>query len=90
MTKWVIEDELHAEWHGEFDDISDALAELRRRAQIPWDDEPNQAPCQSWRTCGRRYEIIEFDDAQSHWRELRRMLALEISASGTQWHSPPS
>lgn len=89
MAKWVIEDEAHAEWHGSFDNIGAALAELRRRADISWDHEPNQAPCQGWRTCGRRYEIIEFDDTQSPWRELRRMPALEISAAGPQWHCAP-
>jgi len=89
MAKWVIEDEVHSEWHGEFDDLGGALTELRRRAQIPWDQVPNQAPCQSWRTCGRQYEIIEFDDTESPWREVRRTLALEISASGAQWHSAP-
>ncbi|MDT7602765.1 MAG: hypothetical protein QOF61_762 [Acidobacteriota bacterium] len=89
MAKWVIEDEAHSEWQGEFDTLSGALAELRRRAEIPWDQEPNQAPCQSWRTCGRRYEIIEFDATELPWRELSRTLALEISASATKWHSAP-
>jgi hypothetical protein len=87
MTKWVIEDELHAESQGEFGDVAEALTELRRLAHIPWDQEPNQAPCQSWRTCGRKYELVEFDDGQTPWKELRRTLALEISASGVQWHS---
>ena len=89
MTKWIIEDEMHAERQGEFDTFGDALAELRRRAEIPWDQEPNQAPCQSWRTCVRRYEIIEFDLTESPWRELSRALALEISASGVQWRIAP-
>jgi hypothetical protein len=88
MATFVIEDELHAEHHGEFTTFNDAVRELRRRAQIPWDREPNQAPCQSWRTCGRSYEIIEYDDIQTPWRELRRKSALEISAEGVVWHEP--
>ena len=51
---FVIEDESHAEWAGEFATFEEALAELKRRASLPWDEAPNQAPCTSWRTCGRR------------------------------------
>jgi len=87
--KWILEDELHAERNGEFDNFDDLLAELRRRAEIPWDQEPNRAPCQSWRTCKRRYEFIEMSGDESSWREFRRTLALEISASGVQWHIAP-
>jgi hypothetical protein len=65
MTMFVIEDELHAEHHGQFAASEDALTELRRRAKIPWDAEPNQAPCQSGATCGRAYGVIEFDDTQN-------------------------
>jgi hypothetical protein len=55
---FVIEDELHAEPQaGEFRSLADAVAELKRRALVPWDQEPNRAPCDGWRTCGRSYEI---------------------------------
>ena len=86
MTKFVIEDELHAEWQGEFASEQEALVELRRRAQLPWDQPPNQAPCMSWRTCGRDYYVIEFDDSREPWRELKRTKVLEISASEVKWH----
>jgi hypothetical protein len=83
---FIIEDELHAEQQeGEFATFDDALSELRRRAKIPWDAAPNQAPCTSWRTCGRRYEVIECDTSQSPWRELQRVVVLEISAEGVHW-----
>ncbi len=88
MAKFVIEDELHAEHHGEFAELADVMLELRRRAEIPWDQEPNQAPCQSWATCGRTYEVIEFDDTHTPWNELRRAKALEISKEGVIWHQP--
>ena len=82
---FVIEDESHCEESGEFVTLEAALAELKRRANLPWDEAPNQAPCTSWRTCGRRYEIIEFDAALSPWKELRRFAVLEVSAAGAKW-----
>jgi hypothetical protein len=88
MLKFIIEDELHAEQHGEFATIEDAICELRRRAEIPWDRKPNVAPCQSWATCGRLYELIEYDDGPDSGKQLRRRKALEISKDGVVWHEP--
>ena len=82
---FIIEDELHAEPHGEFATRDEALAELERRAAIPWNVEPNIAPCMSWETCGRCYELVEYDTSVTPWRELRRERVLEISAAGTKW-----
>ena len=82
---FVIEDELHCEWSGEFATLDAALAELKRRANLPWDEAPNQAPCTSWRTCGRQYQVIEFDAALSPWKELRCFAVLEVSAAGAKW-----
>ena len=65
-TLFVIEDEAHAEPHGEFDALESAVAELRRRAEIAWDRAPNLAPCVEWKTCGRRYEIVEYDRMLGH------------------------
>ena len=85
-TMFVIEDESHAEpQSGVYQTFDDALKELRRRAEISWDKEPNQAPCTSWRSCGRRYEIIEYDTSTSPWNLLSRFLALEIDAEGVRW-----
>jgi hypothetical protein len=82
---WFIEDEAHAELQeGEFLTRQGAVAELRRRADLPWDVEPNLAPCTSWRTCGRRYVLIEDDGSEEKSREL----ALEVSADGAHWHLP--
>ncbi len=85
---FVIEDEAHAEWQGEFRTREQALAELKRRASIPWNEPPNQAPCTNWPKCGRRYELIDFDDSALPWTELTRTLILEISAAGVHWHGP--
>jgi hypothetical protein len=85
MKIFVIEDERHAEPQAKFACFADAVAELRLRSRIPWDEPPNHAPCTSWRTCGRVYEVIEYDDAQERWKEVRHIPALEISATGVKW-----
>jgi hypothetical protein len=62
---FLIEDELHSERQdGDFPTFDAAIAELQRRATIPWNEPPNVAPCQSWRTCGRNYEVIEYDASE--------------------------
>jgi len=81
-----IEDERHAELQvGEFATFDDAVAELRRRAHLPWDQQPNVAPCTNWRNCGRYYEVIEYDDSVRPWQELSRTLVLEVDAQGARW-----
>jgi hypothetical protein len=87
---FVIDDEAHAELQGEFSSFQDAIAELERRAKIPWSEPPNVAPCMSWRSCGRRYEIVAYDTAERPWKEISRRPMLEISASGVQWSSKPA
>jgi hypothetical protein len=87
IAMFVIEDEIHAEWHSQYASFEEAVAELRRRATIAWDQPPNVAPCMSWKTCGREYVIIEFDDSQSPWKELRRVPVFEVSATGVKWSS---
>ena len=82
---FVIEDEWHAERVGEFDSRDAAMAELQRLAGIPWDKAPNVAPCTSWKTCGRHYEVIEFDVQCTPWRVLTRAAVLEIDMDGVRW-----
>jgi hypothetical protein len=84
---FVIEDEIHAEWQGRYATFEDAIAELRRRSAVPWEQPPNLAPCTSHDTCGRQYVVIEFDVSFSPWKELKRTPVLEISASGVKWSS---
>lgn len=83
---FVIEDERHAELQdGEFTTLQEAVSELKRRAEIPWDEEPNRAPCRSWETCGRTYVVIEYDDSHLPWTELSRTIVLKVSATGMTW-----
>jgi len=88
---FVIEDQTHAEPVGEFKTIAEARAELDRLSRIPWDESPNVAPCQSWRTCGRDYEIIEYETSALPWTETKRFAGLKVSAEGPIWGSeaPP-
>jgi len=81
----TIEDERHAEPQGEFASFQNAVAELKRRATIPWDEDPNRPPCMNWESCGRRYEVVEYDETHSPWKELRRVTVLEVCAVGVKW-----
>ncbi len=84
---FVIEDEWHAEWIGEFDSREEAEVELRRLANLSWDELPNVCPCKSWRKCGRRYYVIHFETSSEPWRVLNDEARLEVSAKGTEWLS---
>jgi hypothetical protein len=82
---FVIEDEIHVEWCGEFKIYEEALSELQDRIRISWDSAPNIYPCMSWRTCGRKYCILEFDSSLEPWREVFRTHVLSVSSKGTLW-----
>jgi hypothetical protein len=86
-TRFVIEDVTHGEDLGEFADLASARAELHDRANIPLDQEPDRAPCTSWRTCGRSFDIVEVAGRGSEARTLRRAHALEINARGVRWNA---
>jgi hypothetical protein len=88
FAMFIIEDERHSEFQeGEFSTLAEALRELKRRAALPWNEAPNQAPCMSWRTCGRTYEIVEYDMSITPWKELQRLPVLDVTASGAKWLS---
>jgi hypothetical protein len=82
-----IEDERHAEpQEGDFDSFASAVAELKRRAEMRWDEAPNVAPCTNWKDCGRSYEVVEYDTSSHPWTERSRVAVLDVSASGVTWH----
>ena len=86
MIKFQIEDEMHAEPQGDFDTFEEAVTELTRRAKINWDKEPNRCPCTSWKTCGRDYQILEYDcSTKPYWTLLKTTPVLSISAKGVIW-----
>lgn len=85
---FVIEDGWHAEpLNGDYQTWDDAMDELRRVATIPWDQEPNRAPCTGWRDCGRKYEIIEYDTSATPWKFITRHSVMEIDAKGVRWEN---
>jgi hypothetical protein len=84
---FVIDDEWHGEWIGQYASREEAHEELRRLAELPWNEAPNLCPCMSWRTCGRRYHVIEYDTSVDPWRTLRNEVLLEVSAKKTAWLS---
>lgn len=73
---------------GEFPTLESATAELRRLNELAWDEAPNTAPCKGWRTCGRMYEIVEYDASNEPWRVIRRLPALNVSAAQKEWLLP--
>ena len=81
----VIDDSIHCEHGGRFNTFEDAVAELWHRAAIPWDQEPNRAPCTSWRKCGREYHVLEYDDSRTPWTLVRGVPVLNLSAIGVEW-----
>lgn len=83
---FIIEDELHAEpQQGEFTSFEQAVAELKERAKIPWNQKPNRCPCISWKICERQYQIVEYDNTTIPWTELSRQHILTISSKGIKW-----
>lgn len=88
MSKFVIEDEFHAEPQGEFESFDEAFSELVTRSRISWDQDPNRCPCTNWKNCGREYQILEYDiSAKPYWTLLKSTPVLDISAKGVFWQN---
>lgn len=83
--RFVVEDRAHADVIGEYAELDEALAELRRRAAIPWNEPPNRTPCSEWATCRREYQVCEVAGTQIIWEELRCYMVLEVSPAGVKW-----
>lgn len=85
--RFCIEDEFHDEpMEGEFDSFETALAEVRRLAALPWGEPPNQAPCRGWTTCGRHYEIVEYDASiEGRLTERSRTPIVKVMSDGPKW-----
>ena len=88
--RFVIEDDFHAEAMGEpFGNVRDAVAELLRLGELPWDSVPNRAPCVGWDACGRDYWLIEYEGDAS-WRRRRGLFVMRMGAGGAHWIVPSS
>ena len=82
MIKFVLEDDIHAEYIAEFDTFDSALKKAEELAALPWDDEQNKCPCSSWKTCERQYDIVEFQVIGDNWGEINRTEVFKISSAG--------
>jgi len=77
---FIIEDEAHGEFQWKYDTFEDAITELRKRMNIPWNQKPNICPCISRKTCSRNYEIIEYETNDKPRKEIKRTSILKISS----------
>lgn len=80
-TFFIVEDLRHAEAVGSFETRSEAIDEARRLASVPWDAEPNLAPCTQWRTCGREWEVVEISNGQV----ISRFPVVTVTAKVVHW-----
>ncbi len=85
MRKFSIEDDVHAEWQGDFETFDAAIIELQRRAALTWDAPPNQCPCTGWKTCERIYTITEFIVGDETFTPQNLYEVLSISSRGVKW-----
>jgi hypothetical protein len=81
----VIEDSIHCEWIDECESFEEAIERLQQLARLRWDEEPNRAPCTTWRKCGREYQVVGYDDSTTPWKIVREADVLKVSASGVEW-----
>lgn len=86
MKIYIIEDQIHCESIWEFKNLSDTINELQRLSNLAWNVDRNIAPCMSYETCGREYELIEYEVNWSEWIELHREAIFDIDSSGVIFH----
>ena len=88
VSTFALFDEAHSEMsprRDTFGSFDDALAEVRRRVAVPWDQYPNRAPCRGWATCGRDYVIREYHTGTEPWTFVRAVPVVWLSAAGITW-----
>ncbi len=86
MTSFSLFDEIHCELVDSYPTFADALAEVARRCELPWNASPNRAPCRSWKTCGRKYQIREYTSKTSSTL-LGSCDICDVNSTGIEWHS---
>lgn len=86
MVKFSIEDEVHAEWQGDYSSFEAALDEIKRRAALPWDEAPNRCPCAGWKKCERLYTITEYEVPDPTYTPKGEWGVMTISYQGVVWH----
>jgi hypothetical protein len=86
MKIYQIEDTNHAEIIGTFDTFENALTELTNIYNIPWNTSPNICPCLNFETCGRDYEIYEYDNSTMPWKYLNSIFICSIYKDKYKWY----
>lgn len=91
-STYLIEDDLHADSLGEtYSTLEDALAEVHRIINLPFEQEPHTPPCTSWRQCQREIVIREVRTlpARPKWGRPRTSFVLipilTTSVNGVVW-----
>lgn len=84
---YKIEDEMHIEEIiGEYDSFEQAYERLEEIAKIPWGKKVNKLPCNNWKKCERRYQIVEYDNTlQPRRKEVKRQSVLAVNSKGIKW-----
>jgi hypothetical protein len=78
-------EDIHCESLGDYVDLEEALAEIERLRERRGMRLPIKAPCKNWKTCGRRYEVFEYDPSKPPPNLVCPVLTLKISAKGVKW-----
>jgi len=55
-----------------------------------WNQPPNLAPCASWESCGRNYEVVEFDTSGGSRSVLGVTPVVSIDRDGVRWALDPT
>lgn len=80
---FVVEDDFHAEWMGQFPTNEEALDYLANLRADPTSVE-NRPPCENWKNCSREYYLIEYDDDVEPWVAIRSEPVFEVRAGVVQ------
>jgi hypothetical protein len=88
MRTYIIEDEFHCNICGRYASFKEALAELKRWAELPWGEGGHVAPCQSWKTCHADYIVGVEYDALLQEGHPDPVYVLTLSARGAEWQPP--
>jgi len=90
-VRFELGDDLDDETQGHFGSRNEAIAEAARLAALPWNQPRNLAPCASWESCGRNYEVVEFDTAgEVAWFFLGVTPVVGIGRDGVRWALDPT
>lgn len=87
-TIFQVEDELHSEEMGSFENHDAAVAFLKTLAAVPWGTAPNLPPCTSRLGCARWYIVSEFAEPERPVDMPRESQQLWVSAAGVEWLAP--